>query len=170
MGIQAQPSSGCTWIPVVSADCPSDNGQSLPDCTNNMADGELCEADAALPDGTTNFDIDNCGPYDVFRFECDGMSSVSTCNVDIQRVSVTPGNNPCAGQNCDTGRFVAILWCQLCHRCWTWNVGCLCARKWTAKWHGSRQFRNERAAKRLRLHCLQNMCLEFQWQLLPHVR
>ena len=37
-----------------------------------MAHGELCEADDTLPDGQTNYDVDNCPPggsgaYDVFR-------------------------------------------------------------------------------------------------------
>ena len=32
-----------------------------------MAPGSLCEADQRLPDGNSNFDVDNCGGYDVFR-------------------------------------------------------------------------------------------------------
>jgi len=89
----------CAWIPLSSAECPSDNGASLSDCTDDMSDGELCEADSILPSGETNYNINNCGAYDVFRYDCQASS---TCNVDIQRVSVTPGNNPCAGQNCAT--------------------------------------------------------------------
>ena len=32
-----------------------------------MANGDLCEADKALPDGTTNYDVNNCGTFDVFK-------------------------------------------------------------------------------------------------------
>ena len=33
-----------------------------------MANGDLCEADEPLPDGTTNYDVNNCpGNFDVFK-------------------------------------------------------------------------------------------------------
>ena len=33
-----------------------------------MANGDLCEADKPLPDGTTNYDVNNCpGNFDVFK-------------------------------------------------------------------------------------------------------
>ena len=31
-----------------------------------MKNGELCQADRTLPDGNVQFDINNCGNYDVF--------------------------------------------------------------------------------------------------------
>ena len=46
-----------------------------------MAHGELCEADDTLPDGQTNYDIDNCGggsgAYDVFRCNRGPPSGIS---------------------------------------------------------------------------------------------
>ena len=53
----------CTFIPVSS--CPTDSD--LDECHNGMTNGELCEADKRLPDGNSNFDIDNCGGLDVFK-------------------------------------------------------------------------------------------------------
>ena len=32
-----------------------------------MKHGELCEADQILPDGNANYEINNCGGYDVFK-------------------------------------------------------------------------------------------------------
>ena len=38
------------------------------ECQMDMAPEDLCEADKALPDGSyERYDINNCGPYDVFR-------------------------------------------------------------------------------------------------------
>ena len=40
----------------------------MPECTSIMAPGSLCEADQRLPDGNSNYEVDNCGfGYDVFR-------------------------------------------------------------------------------------------------------
>ena len=37
-------------------------------CSHSMNHNDLCEADGPLPDGNTNFDINNCpGNYDVFK-------------------------------------------------------------------------------------------------------
>ena len=37
-------------------------------CNQFMNYGDLCEADGPLPDGNSNFDIDNCpGKYDIFK-------------------------------------------------------------------------------------------------------
>ena len=45
-----------------------DTGCSLKECNTNMLNNDLCEADGPLPDGSTNFEIDNCpGNYDVFK-------------------------------------------------------------------------------------------------------
>ena len=59
----------CFFEPLqLSSECPSNTKISaLPECTSNMAHGSLCEADLPLPDGNSNFDVDNCGAYDVFR-------------------------------------------------------------------------------------------------------
>jgi len=35
-----------------------------------MNEGELCEADSTLPNGETNYNVNNCGTYDVFRKTC----------------------------------------------------------------------------------------------------
>jgi hypothetical protein len=43
-----------------------------------MAENDLCEADKVLPNGDTNFDINNCDDlFDVFRF-------TSRCNSILQ--------------------------------------------------------------------------------------
>ena len=46
-------------------ECPSD--PDLGECVSDMSFDALCEADQALPDGTSNYDVNNCGTYDVFR-------------------------------------------------------------------------------------------------------
>jgi len=62
---------GCDWVPVSSADCPSSSlARFMGECTEDMDVDELCEADTILPNGERNFNINNCGPYDVFRYEC----------------------------------------------------------------------------------------------------
>ena len=49
-----------------SSECPSDSD--LAECSSNMKTNNLCEADKTLPDGNTNFDVNNCGSdYDVFK-------------------------------------------------------------------------------------------------------
>ena len=53
---------------IKSSRCPKD--LDLPECTVDMIYGELCEADKTLPDGNDNFNIDNCGDFDIF--ECSG--------------------------------------------------------------------------------------------------
>jgi len=70
--------AGCSHVPISSSECPADNGKNLLDCSMNMAEGMLCEADSALPNGDTNFNINNCGGYDVFRFTCSSSSIVTT--------------------------------------------------------------------------------------------
>ena len=57
--------AGCFFVAVPFSECPSD--PNLSECTFNMATDALCEADQPLPDGTTNYNIDNCYGYDVFR-------------------------------------------------------------------------------------------------------
>jgi len=67
-------SEGCDWVPVDASDCPSDNGRYLGQCTTSMSAGDLCEADLVLPNGNSNFDINNCDAYDVFRYECNSST------------------------------------------------------------------------------------------------
>ena len=55
----------CFFDEIPTSECPSNSD--LPECTSLMAPGSLCEADQRLPDGNSNFDVDNCGGYDVFR-------------------------------------------------------------------------------------------------------
>ena len=55
----------CDFVAITASECPSDGD--LSECTHTMKDGDFCEADQALPDGTTNYDIDNCGGYDIFK-------------------------------------------------------------------------------------------------------
>ena len=41
----------------------------MPECSYSLSNNDLCEAERALPDGNTNYDINNCpGDYDVFRY------------------------------------------------------------------------------------------------------
>ena len=56
----------CVFEQVAMEDCPA-NAATMPECTHNVATGTLCEADQPLPDGTTTYDVNNCGAYDVFE-------------------------------------------------------------------------------------------------------
>lgn len=69
-------SPDCDWVPIDESDCPSDNGRYLGQCTTYMSAGDLCEADLVLPNGNTNYNINNCGSYDVFQYVCDSATSV----------------------------------------------------------------------------------------------
>lgn len=63
----------CTpnWVAITDPnECPSGDLRQMQDCHLNMNPGDLCEADSALPNGERNFNIDNCGPFDIFRYEC----------------------------------------------------------------------------------------------------
>ena len=57
--------SGCSFEAIPKHECPSD--ADLEECSSNMAVDTLCEADKALPDGKSNYNINNCDDYDVFR-------------------------------------------------------------------------------------------------------
>merc|ERR1712157_265082 len=71
----SQPVQGATYVPAPT--CPSD--PDLPECTDQTACGGLCEADRPLPDGNTNYNINNCaGGYDVFQKICGGQVTVPT--------------------------------------------------------------------------------------------
>ena len=57
----------CKFKGIDSSECP-DNSD-LDECTHDMQENELCEADIIpLPDGTKNVNINNCeNKYDVFK-------------------------------------------------------------------------------------------------------
>ena len=63
------------FVAVSEEDCPcsdkDDSGcKSLPECSSSMNENDLCEADQKLPDGNTNFNVNNCAAfYDVFRYK-----------------------------------------------------------------------------------------------------
>ena len=63
---------GCTFVPVSQNECPSN--PDLPECTPFMSIDELCEADATLPDGNQNYDVNNCdgatSAFDNDVFKC----------------------------------------------------------------------------------------------------
>merc|ERR1719471_430445 len=63
----------CDWRALPAAECPSwFDASMMADCHDEMVEGELCEADSKLPNKNRNYNIDNCGPYDVFRYSCEG--------------------------------------------------------------------------------------------------
>jgi len=64
--------TSCDWVAVSAEDCPRTwrSLRSMQDCHQDMVVGELCEADKPLPNGSQSFDINNCGPFDVFRYSC----------------------------------------------------------------------------------------------------
>jgi len=88
--VQTTESGTCDWVAVSSSECPGDNGKSLPECSVNMSEGDLCEADKALPNGETNFNINNCGGYDVFKYSCDVQTN---CNYVPISTSECPADN-----------------------------------------------------------------------------
>jgi len=79
---------GCVseWKAIETKLCPKD-AHLLPECHQNMHDGHLCEADMILPDGG-EFDVNNCGKFDVFRSVC------AENNSERRRLGGTPGMYP----------------------------------------------------------------------------
>ena len=69
------------FTPVGDKDCPCSSNQDsfcndFPECSYGMTVNDLCEADRALPDGNTNYNIDNCpGGHDIFRYVGGKLSS-----------------------------------------------------------------------------------------------
>jgi len=68
----------CVFEALQPNECPNSNKAKcgLPECSADMAHGDICQADGPLPDGNSNFDIRNCPceygksvahPYDVFK-------------------------------------------------------------------------------------------------------
>ena len=55
----------CHFEPVPDTECPSD--PYLVECTKTMSHGKLCEANQTLPDGNSNYNVNNCGAADVFK-------------------------------------------------------------------------------------------------------
>ena len=55
----------------------------MQDCHRLMSDGAFCEADQDLPDGNSNYEINNCeqpGFSDIFDvFQCDKGTTVLNC-------------------------------------------------------------------------------------------
>jgi len=65
------------WVRIPREDChlPIGGLDNLPDCSRFMDIGDYCEADGQLPNGGFH-EINNCGSYDVFRYECtDGRTT-----------------------------------------------------------------------------------------------
>merc|ERR1719461_2560397 len=51
----------CEFVAIDSSECPCSEenfaGCHLPECTDSMTPGDLCEADKTLPDGNTFFNV-----------------------------------------------------------------------------------------------------------------
>jgi len=63
---------GCDWEALTAEECPSSYAAwMMADCHDGMVSGELCEADSILPNNNRDYNIDNCGFFDVFRYSCD---------------------------------------------------------------------------------------------------
>ena len=57
-----------SFDPVPGTECPSNtDAADLDECTETMNHGKLCEASQTLPDGNSNFEVNNCGNFDVFK-------------------------------------------------------------------------------------------------------
>jgi len=107
--VTSPPVQGATYVPAPT--CPSD--PDLPECTDQTACGGLCEADRPLPDGNTNFDINNCGGYDVFQKICGGQGATAEPTPTTQSPSPAPTQSGGNGRDCPrTGNY--LDWCQPC--------------------------------------------------------
>ena len=53
------------FVAIDSSECPANTN--LPGCSSQIAPNQLCEADMTLPDGNTNFNVNNCDDWDVFK-------------------------------------------------------------------------------------------------------
>jgi hypothetical protein len=75
--------------------CPctedSEGGCDLPECSPMTPLGQLCEADAALPDGNLEYEVDNCaGGFDVFVcLEALSCPDGSPDNCSVEELHVT---------------------------------------------------------------------------------
>merc|ERR1719242_2135047 len=63
----------CDWEALPVDECPGIwEAYMMADCHAGMVSGELCEADLTLPNNNRNYNINNCGAFDVFRYSCEG--------------------------------------------------------------------------------------------------
>merc|ERR1711953_1400793 len=63
----------CDWKALPVDECPGWwESYMMADCHDGMVSGELCEADSTLPNNNRNYNINNCGAFDVFRYSCEG--------------------------------------------------------------------------------------------------
>merc|ERR1719361_1011274 len=63
----------CDWEALPVDECPGIwEAYMMADCHAGMVSGELCEADSTLPNNNRNYNINNCGAFDVFRYSCEG--------------------------------------------------------------------------------------------------
>jgi len=63
----------CDWEALPVDECPGIwEAYMMADCHDGMVSGELCEADSTLPNNNRNYNINNCGAFDVFRYSCEG--------------------------------------------------------------------------------------------------
>eukprot|EP00492_Amphilonche_elongata_P000791 TRINITY_DN1455_c0_g1_i1.p1 TRINITY_DN1455_c0_g1~~TRINITY_DN1455_c0_g1_i1.p1 ORF type:complete len:225 (-),score=52.35 TRINITY_DN1455_c0_g1_i1:294-968(-) len=69
-----------------------------------MVDGELCEADRVLPNGRTDYNIDNCGDYDIFRYTCGETTEFPTSDPSSEpskKPSMDPSSEPSSNPSKD---------------------------------------------------------------------
>ena len=76
------------FIGILREECPcTDDAQSgcdLPECSYSLSNNDLCEAERTLPDGNSNYDINNCpGDYDVFRYVSGNSSFIDLIQLEI---------------------------------------------------------------------------------------
>jgi len=63
----------CDWQALPVDECPTwYDALMMADCHDGMVSGELCEADSILPNNNQDYNINNCGAFDVFRYSCEG--------------------------------------------------------------------------------------------------
>jgi len=96
----------CEWVAIPTEDCPSRlEVNELDECSLDMEDGDLCEADIPLPDQINDeaaqhkFDVNNCpGNKDVFRYTCPNIRKRKEC--DFQKTFAATG---CPNENISQG-------------------------------------------------------------------
>jgi len=82
-----------------------------------MAAGQMCEADNTLPDGTSNYDINNCiAGYDVWVYNCPTPAPPPTpaCWYVGQRVEIIPDSRYYYQNYQDTHLHCATLTTDVC--------------------------------------------------------
>ena len=74
------PTGACNFEAISSSECPKNvmNVTGFSECSLGMDHNELCEAKTTLPDGNTNYNINSCGEYDVFKC-VKGIISIKYC-------------------------------------------------------------------------------------------